>query len=498
MNFTINLKDLATEYSCSHKDTKDFVYLYHGWIHEGDIEDYFSNITDCNGEFFLVAIDKNNKQVTVYNDRRGSYMIYYSHDMISTDLKKFKKPLDDDWFASCYTAGRSPIYLKQCLDYSAWREMPYSLNNCYAKYDVKFLPQGCSITHKNDAIHLHHYHNYYINIFNDTVKYKDFDELVETVQNRLTKNIKQILATEKTKPLVCGSTGIDSLTVLSLMQDKKYDFLNYYFEDSKESYSCYQNAKKLMNYHNTKKIKHLTKHYDTSILCDDLFKNKDIINHYNFGHDVLYDVLAVKDKYPNKKLVIKGTWGDECFYHDEHAYLLYLKDKNYSFKDARAYIKDMYCFLGESPLKLDEDTYNKCNSGWRKEMIAYYYYKTPSYFTSDRTYSQTKTFSPFADEYLINLPLKCCDEVALRCINGELQKKLITDDLYKICNTHKDGEQTIKQYKWKTYNFKKFYSALDAECLRQLNVNEFIKQNSYQSFTKMILLLFYANLKNSY
>ena len=510
MNFTVSLStDITVEYTCKSLRHKNKLYLYEGWTSEQDIDEVlignFESLKKLNGEFFAVEIDYDNKKIKVLNDKHSSFMLYYDEitKTVSTDIFSFKKDINDEWFTKVIKIRKNVYYYHTLLDKEPWTEYG-SKKNDYALKDVKYIPQGAEVTIDNNQIIMRKYYDSYSDFFNVKPIYFDETELIEFTKNRLENNIRRIIKQYNKLPLtIVGSTGLDSLSILnSLPHGTDFTFLNYYFLDNKESSSCFKNAKRLIAFLKDKGRVCKIQNYTTCDITKLLEKYHTIINHFNHGKDVLYDVFAYKEQTNNKQsLILKGTYGDECFWHDDHAYCLYLKSKGYSFDQAKEFCKSTYAYVGEhSPSEITKDQFKECNNHWMYDVAARQYFKTRSYITSDRLYNQRPTFAPYGDFDLMSLPLKCDkDELRIKCIDGTIQKSFL-GEYNNFLNANKDGEQTIKNNKWEIENLdfykqnmpKQFYYAMIKN--KQSTTFNFSNDISYIDFENYVLMLFYKNL----
>jgi asparagine synthetase B (glutamine-hydrolysing) len=505
MSFLISFdKKIKVNHACKSVEDKNFLYLYDGWVSEYPIEqvvqENFDLLTTCNGEFYAVRIDKNNQKIKIINDRLGSYMIFYSgfDKIISTELKHFTKNINLKWFAHVIGENTIKNFVKTELDYKSFNRPSTVVDNEYALQNVKYIPVGSILFYDNHQLTLEFYFDTHSDFFNITPIYDTEEELTSFVKNRLANNLKRIMEQYPSTPVLCGGTGLDSMSIIQLLLEQKKEFsvLNYFFKESEESYACHQNFLKLAQFLQNLKINCRSQEYNTTLFLSLIIKNSKMINHFNNNADILYDVITVNENCQKDALVLKGTWGDECLWHLEHPLMLYHKSKGKTYKEAKALCRQTYAYMGDNnPIGFSEEQWNFCNNGWIKDSSAYFYYKRPRYITSERTYAQDKNiFSPFADTALTNLPLKCKNEkLALLCIDGTIQKNIMGDSLKTFLNVRKDGEQEIKNKAWQVLdlNFKKFllpgFFKLTVQTKKKLTFDNVINFEFFQLYVYMIL-----------
>lgn len=514
MSFCLSFqKTIKIDHTCKYIEDKNFIYLYEGWINEylidDIIKDNFYELKKCNGEFYAVRINKITNSVEVMNDRLGSFMLFYSstEKKISTNIREFEKHINNEWFEHIINKNTIKNFVHTNLDYNSFTRPHTSSDNEYALKNVRYIPVGTILSSNGDAFVLQNYFDTYNDFFNLEKKHEDEEEFTNFVQKRIHDNLMRITQQYRTVPVLCGGTGLDSMTILSTLLDQKKNFhiLNYFFQESAESKNCHDNFTKLSNFLAEFHIKSISQMYSTNLFLNYLEKNFNLINHYNNNADILYDVIAVNENTEKNSLILKGTWGDECFWHLEHPYMLYLKSQGKTYKEAKELIKKTYAYMGENnPIRFLEKEWNSCNNGWLKDSAAYFFYKRPRYITSERAYSPTKHFfSPFADTELTNLPLKCKNKkLGLLCMDGTIQKKLLRHDLIKFLNKRKDGEQEIKNQKWKVdknINFKKFMNSRFLKILMRtdkLSKLDFGENIDFESMLLIVYMILHHNLSD--
>ena len=456
MNFTISLDtDIAVEYTCKSLRYKNKLYLYEGWVNEENLEDVIQKNIDqlknYSGEFFVVEIDKNSKTVKIINDKKCSFLIFYNtkHNTISTNLLNFSDELDYEWCQNAFDRMRTEVFSKDIGAIEFYKKRYLTDTNNYLLKNTFYIPPRCELICTKDSFQLNEYTS--LNTMFSPVDIQTEDELIEFVKNRLTTNVQRIYENYNQNKILFGSTGIDSLTLLSLLleQNKPFELINYYFTDVTLSNEKRQRAKQLESFIKEKNINTHTHTYTIKNFLELFKKNVHLINHYLGNSDILYDVLA---SLPFKSQIrLKGTWGDECFWHEEHALMFYYKQHGYSYSESKKLCATEYCSLSlGDTVKLQEEEYNQATEqNWKENCKLYYMFKYPNYITSERQFSNELAFSPYADDVLLNLPYKLQnDELSLYCIKGTLQKQLIHEDILKFLNANKDGEQSIKSLEW--------------------------------------------------
>lgn len=493
MHFNINLKDFKVDYNCRVIENKEHLYLFEGWINEKNLEEIIhediNQLKEYSGEFFVVQINKNSKTVRIINDKKCSFLIFYNtkHNIISSNLLDFSDELDYEWCQNAFDRLRTEVFSKDIGTIEFYKKRYLTDTNNYLLKNTFYIPPRCELLYTNGSFHLNEYTSLNTMFSHSDIQTKD--ELTEFVKNRLTKNVQRIYENYNQNKILFGSTGIDSLTLLSLLleHNKPFELINYYFTDVKLSSEKRQRAKQLENFIKEKGINTHTHTYSIKNFLELFEKNINLINHYLGNGDILYDVFA---SLPFKSQIrLKGTWGDECFWHEEHALMFYYKQQGYSYSESKKLCSTEYCSLSAGDtVKLREDEYNQATEkNWKENCKLYYMFKYPNYITSERQFSNELAFSPYADDVLLNLPYKLQkDELSLYCIKGNLQKQLINKDILKFLNANKDGEQSIKSLEWPTSNIK-FFKSLESNKLTYHQIKTFknnLIRNETMSFNK--------------
>ena len=457
MNFKFNLNTFEVTDTCNVIENKNTIFLFDGWINEKKLKDCvledINSLKHYSGEFFAVSINKVDKSVQIINDKKCSFLIFYNTNskIISTNLSDFDEDIDQEWCQDAFQRGRTEIYSDRVRDIKSYKKRYLTNKNNYLLRNTFYVPPRCELLYEKDFV-LKEYVS--IDEMFNTININSKKDLVTYVKERLSNNIKRIYESYDQKKLLFGSTGIDSMTLVSILLDEKkhFEFINYHFKDVKLSSEKRRKAEQLEQFIRTRSI--LTHSHTYSIkefLCS-FEKYNHLVNHYLGNSDILYDVFASVSFDDHVRL--KGTWGDECFWHEEHAMMFYYKQKGYSYIESKKLCMKEYCSLSsEDMIKINEDEYNSAGADWKENCKLYYLFKYPNYITSERKFSNKMAFSPYADDLLLNLPYRIKNEaLSVACMTGEIQKSIIGKDLLRYLNANKDGEQSIKNLKWMVPN----------------------------------------------
>lgn len=448
-------------HTCKIFEDQEKILLYEGWCAQGDllesINKSFEHSLKLTGEFFVCEINKIEKTVKALTDRRGSFILYYCDEtqMISTNQLDFPGKPSNDWFRSMRQHQNMNWMMPSDLPArNNFRHSRISTNNQSAVENAKYVPPGYYLTYNGQSkFDLFNYWDRLETYCGVEEDINDYEQLKDLVYKKLWHNVKNVMNEYPGKNIFLGgSTGLDSMTVLQCLNDNAvpYTFLNYHITECVDSSACFENSLKLARVHKSKGIKHINHAFSTNSFTDYIIKYRDNINHINFGLDILYDSFCNLENTTEDDLILKGTWGDESFWHNQHCYLLYLKSKGFEYEDAIKQCQNTY--LAESnrnPSRMTKDQFDSCKNDWWLDAGSFYYGRIPNYITSERQFSNRLAFAPFADEFFINIILRCkTDQLKVKCMLGDLQKDLIKNPWSDVLNQNKDGEQSAKALQW--------------------------------------------------
>lgn len=237
MDFTINLSTFKIDFQCKHIENNRFLYLYEGWIHEDRLDTILiqdiNKLKNCSGEFFAVKIDKTDKTVHIVNDKKCSFLIFYNteQNIISTKLSDFQHKLDIEWCQNAFDRHRVDSFSNHDLDLKCFKKRYINKHNNYLSTHTYYVPPRCEVFFSQNNTRLNEYAS--IDKMFKPIAINSKKDLIDFVEKRLQTNIGRIYESYSEDKILFGSTGLDSLTMLSMLMEKNRQFsmLNYFFEE---------------------------------------------------------------------------------------------------------------------------------------------------------------------------------------------------------------------------------------------------------------------------
>jgi len=425
-------------------ETKKSVIIFCGILWDNQTLEQFEDKEFVpNGQFYCLMFDKQTKKIDIWSDFLEDFPVYYSNKdelQVTNSLVDFdNKNINLEWFQLAY---KHNAYIDKLIDYNSnipklWNNSEFSADQWYQNITplkgVKRLGPGRVITiDKNNSIEIRKYYDHisdYYNLIFQEPEY-DFESATELTKQVLTQNIKTIQQKYSDLLLMC-SNGVDSLVIASMMQCKITGYCG-------TSY----------NKENPQKLKNLFSFLpDSELYCFDenLYRRAyyDNINNWctpSKNADLAPEKYIIEAESTPETVVIKGTFGDEIFWHEPAAAaaVAYHQHGCHEYDSMLEFLKSHYSY---QPYHSDPNFFETIKSLDLKNSIMYYHYhRQSSYLKDDRILNNRMIVSPYIDMRLRSLmPLteKTAQESSV--LDAAIQKQLISSEYLLYLNSSKSG-----------------------------------------------------------
>lgn len=430
-NFT-----LQHDNSVQVKEINDKLILFCGILWEGRIEDFLQSHRQ-NGDFYCVIFDKRTHVVEVISDFLENFPIYYYKDkddiVITNCISGFSRKVkpNADWIK----LANKKIYVDRLIQPCAGITTKSYLNqNITVLENVHRLGPGSVISLDLATSDMNIFRWYdaiqeYVRPCFREPKY-NIDTATELVDKILRQNCQTIKENFGSLVQFC-STGIDSLTVLKYMDGvPKYgyygamyhnespDKIKKLYADTGGQLHCLGEDEYKTAY--TQSVKGLRT--PTSVV--DLAVERHVI-----------DTFDLEDK-----VIVKGTFGDEIFWHDPWSAMSWCVH-NLGLADMDAVRNVLENHYAYQPFHMTEDSLTaiRASENFEYSVLNHHYNRQISYLKDDRVLCKQMVLSPYVDMRLRNLMPQCDNDARTKSIlDAQIQRNLIPG-LEKYVNTNKSG-----------------------------------------------------------
>lgn len=254
-----------------------------------------------NGQFAIVIWDKNNRKLVLGRDRFGEKPLYYFHqDKTFCFASEVKAILE----SGIVKAAISPIALKQV--FSFWT----TLGDRSIFRDIYQVPPGSYLVFEDNKKVINTYWNYTYSV-EDSIKFKDTNDLVEELETKLVSSVKNRMIADVPIAFYL-SGGLDSSLIAGIGAQISNNTLTTFsiaFDDIDFDESFYQNH--MSQYLGTK---HQTITFSRRQIPSII---KDVVYHAEVpllrsGAFPMY-ILATLVRNNDTKVVLSGEGSDELF-----------------------------------------------------------------------------------------------------------------------------------------------------------------------------------------
>ena len=424
--------------------------VFGGILWEGQVTDFLKD-TKQNGIFYAIVLNKISGEVQVINDFSDSfYLNYYMsgrHFVVTNEIKVY----GPSFKINQYWVNWS----KQGVD--LYQAPSPKKENITPLEGVKYLGAGDVLTFQawDDfdcrpiVTNWFTYHRDVGPLF-DAKPLHNHESALDTTKKIIAKNCQLIQEKYGTRLVHFCSTGVDSLTIKSNLNDvPMYGFIGTGFN----------------KYHELEApFKQLYNDYNGTLHYFDIKTLEDVLNSQlpNLQKTIKYDVahlmlMYIRDVYHlNDRVIVHSNFGDHVLWHNRR-YVLFLAVHRWGMKDAQQ-IWDRciphYGFGGPAgptgvyskQSRIDE--INKYLSDpypdFKTAVIAHKYFIKPPNLSN---LSDPLCIDPYMDLRLINL-LPSCDiptqEASI--LDARIQKDMISDELLPYLNPHKAGGNWVYDF----------------------------------------------------
>ena len=420
------------------KDLSKHLIAFCGILWEGQIED-FTESDQQNGQFYAMVFDKQSNIVKVISDFLEDFPVYYyiqdGKFAITNSLLAFSKSLDIDekWFGLAQSGNYTDRLIQP---YDGIATDKYLTNNITPIKDVKRLGPGRAIEIQLGSGKMNTYSwydagsDYVAPIFAEPIyNTESAKDLVDKVLKQNAETLK-----EKYGSLLAmfASNGVDSLTLIKYLEGvPKYGYYGKdYMNESPELLKrLYENTGGTLHYFDEDQYRlaysETIRGWKTPSFNMDLAPEMHIRNRYN-----------LKDK-----VLVKGTFGDEIFWHDARSAMsVAVHDwRIIGMKEIVDSLKENY---SRQLFHMTQHNLDKITQSQNLEMsiMNYHYNRQKSYLKDDRVLLDQMIISPFIDLRLRGLLPRCDRQTRTASIlDASIQTELIGKDLVCYMNKHKAG-----------------------------------------------------------
>lgn len=409
-------------------------------------------IEQQSGSWFYGILKTNS--VTVYTDAWADFPIYFSFSnnekIITTAFTAFDPNIFNvniPWFLDA-------LNLNLFQDRYITDTKINLVNILYKKQDLSTaidqvyrMPHGSKLTITDNDYKLTHYYDKVAH-YNHSLELPKLSNIQEYFCNKFDNNMQAILEQNNGKKLgVLSSTGVDSLTVVQYLLNRKLDFelASYCFSENKKLNEWNAN---IHQFHKYLESKNITVNFD-HIKADEFF-DRFLPNTWtvpSFFNDLYQETYTSKRYLENCDYLIKGTYGDECFLHTQrHAVILLGKTRDISFNQAVDQCRQHYSFQDKF-FYVNENDYNKMQQFSLYDVIRDTWMLKPiTYLSTDKVLLQKPVYSPYCDRDLSVITARMTDKELERSILDADQQRQYLNELRPFLNRYKSGDEEIQEH----------------------------------------------------
>ena len=424
--------------------------VFCGILWQGKVEDFVDTVKQ-NGIFYAIVINKESGEIKVINDFSDSFFLNYyvsGKDFVVTNqitAYSSKFEINQQWVnwskrgVNLMDAPPEPHPDLTSPDGNHMKENVTPLKG------VQYLGPGKVLNLRKSSIDTYFsYNNDIGTLFSEKPRH-DYKSALDTAKRIIRENCERIKEKFGTQVVHFCSTGVDSLTLQSHLNDvPMYGFYS-------ESFNPYHESTELFKQLYSDNNGTLHRFYSSSILeiiNQHIDKLQKTIN-YRPAHLMFMHMI---DRYKlNDRVIIQGNAGDHTFCHDRH-YVLRYAVHQWNIRDAEQ-IWDKclphYGFGGPpGPIgtyskesRIDEmNKYisNPCKDFATSMMQLRYFKRLPS-LTGQYMPNQLM-IDPYADLRLIELlPTSDVATQEASILDAQLQKDIISDKFKPYLNSYVAG-----------------------------------------------------------
>ena len=425
-------------------ENNKFIIFFCGILWQGNEEQFSEKDFVPNGQFYCIEFCKKTKNIRIFTDFLEDFGVFYAKKpfiQITNSLIDFtESTINHKWIKLAHDHG---VYIDKLIDYNnklpkLWSNDSFNSDIWYKNLTVlndtyRVGPGRILKLDQNSNISFEKYYDHisdYYNLMTSQPQYNS--QSAYTYANNIIKQNLDLISKKYKNIAIQSSNGVDSLVILSMLPDKKV--IGYLGEN-------YQKE-------NPAKIRKLYDYLPNSILhffdADEYHKAyySDIENWCIPSRNAdLAPERYVIEKYLDKKdVIIKGTFGDEIFWHDplsadsvcRHIYNIT------DHKESLDFLKNHYSY---QPYHSDVNFFNLISKlSFNDSVMYYHYHRQSSYLKDDRILNNRLIFSPYIDIRLRKLlPLCDLDTKVSSILDASIQKKMITANLITFLNENKSG-----------------------------------------------------------
>ncbi len=420
------------------KDLPKHLIAFCGILWEGQIED-FTESDRQNGQFYAMVFDKQSNTVKVISDFLEDFPVYYyikdDKFAITNSLLAFSNSLDIDekWIGLAQSGNYTDRLIQP---YDGITTDKYLTNNITPIKDVKRLGPGRAIEIQLGTGKMKTYSwydagfDYVAPIFEEPIY--NMESAKDLVDKVLRQNAETLKKKYGSRLAMFASNGVDSLTLIKYLEGvPKY---GYYGKDYKNESPellkrLYENTGGTLHYFDQDEYRlaysETIRGWKTPSFNMDLAPEMHIRNSYN-----------LKDK-----VLVKGTFGDEIFWHDARSAMsVAVHDwRIIGMEEIIESLKEKYSRQLFHMTQHNLDKIIHCQN-FKVSIMNYHYNRQKSYLKDDRVLLDQMIISPFIDLRLRALLPKCDKQTQTASIlDASIQTQLIGKDLVQYMNNYKAG-----------------------------------------------------------
>jgi len=462
-------------------NTPNHWIVFCGILWQGEIIDFIDSVKQ-NGIFYAIVINKKSGEVQVINDHADSfYLTYYAegrHFVVTNEIKVYGSSfiIDLRWIN---LSKRGTEYPLPTVPHPEVQYQSVGSENITPYEGVKFIGAGDVLTLQGwddfDCLptitNWFTFHRDIGKLFLDTPKH-DYQSALATAKQIISENCKRIKEKYGDKLIHFCSTGVDSLTLQSYLDDVPMYGLyckefNQYHEPEDLFKNLYNEHKGTLYYFNSDEIQ--------DILDNQLSKVQKISKPYPIINMMFMHLI---DRYElNDRVIVQGSYGDDVFWHKRRIITCHAVHR-WGMKDAEL-IWDMclprYGFGGPS---ISTGTYSKESridemnkyisnpyTDFAPALMAHRYINRlqPSQFMSDQL-----IIDPYMDLRLWSLlPSSDVATQEASMLDAQIQKDIISDKFKPYINPYTAGADMLYD-NVSGFNDKKFKRKIVTSFLQNL------------------------------
>ena len=427
------------------KDLSKHLIAFCGILWEGQIED-FTDSARQNGQFYAVVFDKQSNTVKVISDFLEDFPVYYhikdGKFAITNSLLAFSNTLeiDEKWIGLAQSGNYTDRLIQPCEGIATDK---YLTDNITPIKDVKRLGPGRVMEIQLGTGKMNTYSwydagsDYVAPIFAEPIyNMESAKDLVDKVlrQNALT-------LTEKygSRLAMFASNGVDSLTLIKYLEGvPKYGYYgkDYMNESPELLRRLYENTGGTLHYFDEDEYRLA---YSETIRG---WKTP------SFNMDLAPE-MHIRDRYNLKdKVIVKGTFGDEIFWHDARS-AMSVAVHDWRITGMEEIIHSLKERYSRQLFHMTQHNLDKIIKSQNFEMsiMNYHYNRQRSYLKDDRVLLDQMIISPFIDLRLRELLPKCDKQTQTASIlDASIQTQLMGKNLKQYMNKYKaGGEESFEE-----------------------------------------------------